>query len=430
MSKTAVVLGAYGLIGAACVRLLKANGYRVIGVGRSLRSGQAIDNSIEWRLCDLGNCTLSELQSAISGADVVVNAAGALQDTSKDQLEGIHVGLIDLLISALSETSVRVVQISAAGVSPIAETEFFASKARGDDVLLNSELNSVVLRPTLVIGTQAYGGTALLRAFAGFPVVGPRVFPDSPIQVVSLDDVAKAVALASDGQMSGVFEITSQDSVSFDTLVTQLRNWMGFTQWRLRITVPSVALGAAAKCADLLGRLGWRSPMRTTAISVLRDGITGDSSAWHQETGQHFSGLAEILSTMPSSPQERWFARMFLFLPMTIGVLSIFWLVSGGIGLWQLDAAKQVLISRGTSDLFAHFAVIGGAIIDISLGIGVLIRKYSRMASLAMFATCLAYLMGATLLAPDLFGDPLGAMIKVLPASLLCLIPFLFLEDR
>ena len=45
----------------------------------------------------------------------------------------------------------------------------------------------------------------------------------------------------------------------------------------------------------------------------------------------------------------------------------------------------------------------------------------SRMVSLAMVAATLGYLVGATIWAPQLWLDPLGPWLKVLPMMVLCL---------
>jgi hypothetical protein len=47
-----------------------------------------------------------------------------------------------------------------------------------------------------------------------------------------------------------------------------------------------------------------------------------------------------------------------------------------------------------------------------------------------MIAVTLAYLLGAALLAPDLWLDPLGAMVKSVPAMVLALVGLAVLEER
>jgi len=176
---TGVVLGGYGLIGAACVRELRQVGFDVVGVGRSKATAWRVLRDIEWRILDLAQASVDDLKRAVGGAHVIVNAAGALQDGLKDDVAAIHESMITRLAIALHGGATRVIQISAAGVRFDSSTEFFRSKARGDALLMASELDWVLLRPTLVLAREAYGGTSLLRASAAMPFTGFDVFPDS-----------------------------------------------------------------------------------------------------------------------------------------------------------------------------------------------------------------------------------------------------------
>lgn len=53
-----------------------------------------------------------------------------------------------------------------------------------------------------------------------------------------------------------------------------------------------------------------------------------------------------------------------------------------------------------------------------------------RPAALAMIAISCAYLMGSLLVAPALWVDPLGPMIKVVPATLLAAFVWLMGDER
>ena len=52
---TAVVLGAYGLIGSARLRALREAGFDVTGVGRSLAAGHRVDPDITWVAADIAS---------------------------------------------------------------------------------------------------------------------------------------------------------------------------------------------------------------------------------------------------------------------------------------------------------------------------------------------------------------------------------------
>ena len=428
---TALVLGGYGLVGAACMAALTESGYDVTGVGRCAIAAARFPQ-YPWKHLDLTSLRADQWTALLQDTDVVVNATGALQDGACDPLSRIHIDVLRHLASAAAQTQTRVIQISAAGVSPNADTAFFRTKAEGDALLSSSQADHVILRPTLVLGREAYGGSALLRALAALPAILPRVFDDSHIQTVALSDVAHAVALTCDPKVpSGtIADITEPNAHSFDTLVLRTRDWLGVPSpiWRPRL--PSWTLTLTARAADALGWLGWRAPLRSTSLAVLSKGVSGDPLPWHQFTGHTCHPLAETLKHHPATAQDRTAARVYLALPFAIATLSLFWLLSGVIGLFQTPVAMQVLTTTGTSPTFAAFAVIGGGIADILLGSALLFRRHTRKAAIGMICLSAAYLLGAALMTPALYADPLGPMVKVLPGMTLAALVALLMDDR
>lgn len=425
-----VVLGAYGLIGAAIVRSLTARGHRVTAIGRSDRPNRP--DADAWRFFDIGQQSVDGWRNALVSADVVVNASGALQDGARDNLTAIHETALQRVVAALQGTSTRVVQISAAGVSEQATTEFFRSKARGEAALLASGVEATILRPTLVIAPTAYGGTALLRAASSLPWFLPRVLPKAQIQCVHIDDLTEAVVDAVEGRLSNTapIDVTGSGSLTLPDVLARMRRWLGFDDAKLAIPVPAFALRILSAGADLAGRLGWRAPLRTTAATVLRDGVTGDADALPRAGGRPCRSVDEVFQTLPATTQDRWFARAFLLLPVAILTLSLFWIASGVIALWQTSAAADVLVGRGMAVAPAFAMVIGGAFLDIALGAAIVVRRLAKPACLGMILISLSYLGGGTLLAPDLWVDPLGPLVKVIPTIVLTLFTLAFLDDR
>jgi len=435
MSKTrkkVFVLGGYGFIGSACMTALRSAGFDVTGVGRSARAARACDSTANWLITDIATADVDKWQTALADADIVVNAAGALQDGARDDLRAIHETAVIRIIAALDGRKTKIVQISAAGAGPEASTDFMRSKARGDAALMQSALDWVVLRPVLVLGPQAYGGTALLRANAALPGIGLLVSPQSPVQTVHVDDVAAAVVQAASGAIAPrtLADLTEDDRQSLGALTARIRRWQGFAPWRRTIILPGWLTTLVGAGADALGWLGWQSPFRSTALRAIADGVTGDPTPWREAGGLPMRSLTDTLAAIPGTAQERSHARLFLLLPLAIAVLSGFWIITGLIALATHTAAQALLTDRGVSTDLAALAVIGGALLDIALGAAVLVRRWTRSACAGMIALSLAYLLAGTFSAPDLWVDPLGPLVKIFPSMTLALFPLLLLEPR
>ena len=93
-------------------------------------------------------------------------------------------------------------------------------------------------------------------------------------------------------------------------------------------------------------------------------------------------------------------------------------------------AAGVKRIGRGFDAPAARGSVALLSTMDIALGIAVCYRPWCRLASLATVAASAAYLIGASVLAPELWADPLGPLVKILPAAALGLVVGLGWSDR
>src|SRR6202045_1759170 len=85
---------------------------------------------------------------------------------------GVHVDGIASLFAACEQTGVRRVEhFSTIGVDREAPTAFSRTKLEGDRRLMASDLDWIILRPSVVVGRPAYGGSALFRGLASLPVL-------------------------------------------------------------------------------------------------------------------------------------------------------------------------------------------------------------------------------------------------------------------
>jgi len=428
-----LVLGGYGLIGLAVVRRLHRMGHEVVGLGRSRYTGEKACPDVSWIEADISRHTDSSAWNAhLADVDAVINASGALQDGAKDNLDLSQSKAMVALIDCAQKMKVkRFIQISAPGAEPDASTAFMRTKAAADDRLRRSDLAWTILKPGLVIGAQAYGGTALIRMLAGFPVVLPLVFANSRVQTVGLDDVVDCVVAALDGDIpAGTdLDLVEPDAHTLRQVVESFRRWLGFPEAVAVVRVPHWLGAIVAGCADMLGRLGWRSPLRTTALQVISEDVLGDPQPLRTHLRRDLAGLGATLAALPATLQERWFARLYLAMPVMVSTLSLFWIVSGLFGVLALDAAAAVLPETVPTTM-AFIFVIGGAIADIALGAAILYRPWAKWACYGMIALTVVYLLAGTVLTPLLWLDPLGPFVKTIPAAVLAWVTTLVLEDR
>ncbi|MDP8995154.1 MAG: NAD(P)H-binding protein, partial [Pseudomonadota bacterium] len=225
-----MLIGATGFIGSAVAARLARDGHELAATARAIGPDARRLPVSRWIQIDLRQVRGAEdwLQH-LEGIEAVVNCAGALQDSPRDSTAAVHRDAPAALWQACDTAGVRrVVQVSAIGVDPGGPTRFSRTKWEGDAALEASGLDWAILRPSVVVGRQAYGGSALFRGLAALPVL-PGIPEAGPLDVVQLDDVSETVArLLRPGAPSQVaLELAGPDRLAFEEVVAAYRRWLG-----------------------------------------------------------------------------------------------------------------------------------------------------------------------------------------------------------
>jgi hypothetical protein len=262
------------------------------------------------------------------------------------------------------------------------------------------------------------------------PLATPLVHAHARLQTVAIDDVAAAVIKALKGEAPSKidYDLAEGQSRTLRDTVLAMRAWMGLKPAR-GLSLPAFAAAPVAMLANLAGILGWRSPLRSTALRVMSEGVVCDPEPWRRATGAPLKSLEETLERMRSTAQDRVFARAELALPLMLSPLALFWIASGAIGLADFARASAHLhevVGEGAS----RALVAGGSLLDVTLGCALLMRRTARIAALASIAVAAFYLLAGTLIAPELWGDPLGVYVKVIPVMALATGVALLIKER
>ncbi|WP_457583735.1 SDR family oxidoreductase [Ensifer canadensis] len=408
-----LILGATGFIGSALLDRLASDGHALTGLGRNVARARLKRPGASWIAADL-----AEMRDPGDWLPLVeTHDVTATQETA----------MLALYAAARNKPSIRIVQISAPRNGTGGDSAFLATKFRADTALAESGVAHVILRPALVLGRNAHGGSALIRALAALPFAIPLVHAQSRVETVALSDVAEAVSAAVAGLLPERSDLVLGDPErpTLAELVTLHRQWIGLSPASI-VSLPALFAAPVGLLADIAGRLGWRSPLRSTALSVMAGGVSA-------EDGTHapvpFLSARQSLSAVPSGVQDLWFARLYLLKPLMIVGLSAFWLLSGLVPLFAFDAARQhflQFLAEGPATALTLLTCLA----DILLGVAVLVRPHAKRALLGMLALTAAYLASATLVEPELWADPLGPLVKVLPSILLTLATLAILDER
>jgi uncharacterized protein YbjT (DUF2867 family) len=425
-----LIVGSNGFIGSAVTARLVAEGHQVIAVGR--RPDEPGLVATTYARVDLARANSCDWAELLISVDAVLNCAGVLQDAPGESAAGVHVEGPSTLFRACERAGIRrVVHLSAVGVDRSTQTEFSKTKLAGDEALMASDLDWVILRPSVVVGRSAYGGSALIRGLAAFPIL-PVMPNTAPLQIIHLDDLLHAILffLSPDAPSRCVIDVVGPERQNFEQVVALFRRWMRWPPAR-EFRTPEFIAGLVYRLGDAVALLGWRPPVRTTAEREMRRGAVGDPTKFQNLTGVAPRSLKTSLALEPASVQERWFARLYLLKPLVFGMFALFWIATGLVSLgpgWQRGVA--LVMEGGASEQLAKLAVLSGGLADIVIGLAIAFRRTARVGLYAALIISFAYAVIGTVLVPWMWIDPLGPMLKIGPIMVFNLVALAILEDR
>lgn len=413
-TRTALVVGAQGFLGAFIAATLRARGWRVIGGVRKPGTGTGE------MMVDLARMSgVENWRAILADIDIVVNVSGILRETGRQTFESIHVSAPMSLASACIDAGIRTfVQISALGIP--ADGGFIESKHRFDKFLLGLPLRAVVLRPSVVYAISgSHGGTSLLRALAAFPPFS--LLPGDgrwAIQPVAAEDLADLVADAAEGDQRGIYEVGGPRPMTLREYQSAWRRWLHIGGSRI-LEVPVFLVSTQVWISEKLGH----GPVGVTMWRMLRRGnITGPDACPRllSDFGRLPRPLDEVLESQPSQVQDRWHAQLYFLAPLLRFSIVVAWVLSALAG-WLTPAATIEDLAQGSA--LQAMPVVGLAratgTIDLVLAGWLASGWRPRWAISLMAASVLVYTFTFGLILPALWLDPLGGLAKnliILPA--------------
>ena len=128
--------------------------------------------------------------------DVVVNCLGVLQDGPGSDTGAVHRDFVARLLQAIRDCgrAIRFVHISIPGSTETDRTAFATTKREAERLIAASGVSYAILRPGFVVAPAAYGGSAMLRALAAFPIDLPATERTAPFQPVAVEDISATIA--------------------------------------------------------------------------------------------------------------------------------------------------------------------------------------------------------------------------------------------
>ncbi|NOE33693.1 MULTISPECIES: complex I NDUFA9 subunit family protein [unclassified Ruegeria] len=226
MSKLVTIYGGSGFVGRYIARRMASEGWRVrVAVRRPNEAmfvkPYGVVGQVEPVLCNIRDD--ASVAQAMHSADVVVNCVGVLNELGKNDFGAVQAEGAERIARLAAEQGIeRMVHVSAIGADANSASEYSQTKARGEAGVLKHMPNAVILRPSVIFGTE----DQFFNRFAGMTRMGPflpLVGAETKFQPVYVDDVAQAAVKGVLGQAEpGVYELGGPEVKTFRALMQQM----------------------------------------------------------------------------------------------------------------------------------------------------------------------------------------------------------------
>lgn len=284
------VTGAAGFVGRHTCRAVLGAGHEVVGLARRapIEGAKGHVPDVVYTTGDVTHDSPAKLAEAMAGCDAVVHLVGIVTEVRSEgqTFEAVHVGGTEHALEAarLAAVGGRFVYVSAIGADRDARSFYSKTKARAEDAVRASALPHTILRPSIILGPDAYFLEQIERLIRKPPLT-PFPLPFVPVpgpgrnrfQPVHIDDLTACIVRAvSDAPVTrGTFEIGGADQVTFNTLIESVQRHLGGRRKPL-LHVPLPLLFVAASVMELLLP---RPPVTTDQLVNLgRDNVCDNAS--------------------------------------------------------------------------------------------------------------------------------------------------------
>lgn len=185
-----VVFGGTGFLGRHVVLRLRAHGFAVRVAARHAPTHPPDVDAVRADIDDR-----RAVESAIAGAQAVVNAVSLYVERGGRTFRSVHVEAASRVASCASRLGVaRLVHLSGIGADPASRSPYIRSRGEGEAAVRAEFAAATIIRPAVMFGADDKFLTSLaglLRRLPVFPMFGDGT---TKLQPAHVEDVAEAIA--------------------------------------------------------------------------------------------------------------------------------------------------------------------------------------------------------------------------------------------
>lgn len=431
-----LVTGGYGFIGSQVTATLNSAGHEVIIGAHDLKAAVRHFPNNAALSCDFIHDTNTDVWlPRLQNIDAVVNCVGILQSHSQKVIEAIHYQTPKALVDACVQKGVqKFIHLSARGATDRIDVPYSKTKFAFEKYLNTLEYDWIILRPSLVYGPGASGGTALFRALAAMPGIIPVVGDGGQVfQPIHIRDLSESILILLDKPIDKpratglTIDAVGPESKTVESILKLLRLWLGFGEAPV-VHIPLPLIRFVSYFGDWFREI----PINTTSYKMLSFNEVADAEPLIKTVGFRPATMEESFMMEPSTAQDRWHARLYFLKPLLRVSIGLLWLLSGLIPLFIIPqyAIDFMMSKAGLSGMAGKIAFYSASGVDILLGLATLANWRIKLIGGLQIFLIVFYTVVFSFLIPLYWMDPMGGYVKNIPLLIATMIMMAMAEDR
>ncbi len=218
------VFGGSGFLGRHVVRALANRLYRIrVAVRRPELAGflKPLGSVGQIEIVQANIRFPQSVGVAARDSDVIINLVGILFERSRQRFDAVQAEGAAAVARAAAVEGARLIHVSAIGADPSSPSHYARSKAAGEQLVLATQPDAIIIRPSIVFGPEDdffNRFAALARIAPALPLPGGG---HTRFQPVFAGDVGQAIALAVNGvaRAGTIYELGGPDIRTFKELM-------------------------------------------------------------------------------------------------------------------------------------------------------------------------------------------------------------------
>ena len=216
ISTKVVVTGANGFVGKNVRKFLYKNEVRVLGISRKNFGKYSTETKAQSK-----NLLEQRLQKKLKNYDALVHLIGIGVESSGSTFEQINVNLTKNAIKLCKKSGIKkIIYISGLGVSKNNTSNYFTSKYKAEQEIINSGLDYTIFRASYIIGKTDH----LTKSLSKQMKKGVIIIPGSgkyQLQPIFVEDVAKIIlkSILEKKFSKKILDLVGPKKISFEDFV-------------------------------------------------------------------------------------------------------------------------------------------------------------------------------------------------------------------